>query len=222
MTKKCLNIKYNKYFIICIVEALDDKKLKRTYKRFISSNYNDLKRLDIQHKMFYKNGKFKELKGSSLNKDMKIKFINYFCQNNLINIYYIVSNNVMVQDIFYSNSARSFNYLIKLCFEHNSKNNNIHKSINFLFIDERNIRTESIATLCDYLNTELVLANNLQNGFFVSYCQSEVRKLIQIADVFSNIYFSYLHSGNVYDKEIEKMRKLNYIKNEFNFPIIFE
>ena len=45
---------------------------------------------------------------------MKKKFIDFFCQNKLFDIYYICSDNLKAENIFYSNTSRAFNYLIKL------------------------------------------------------------------------------------------------------------
>lgn len=42
--------------------------------------------------------------------------------------------------------------------------------------------------------------------------------IIQIADVFSNLYFSELKT-NVYTKEIESMKEKGYLKHIFEFPL---
>ena len=69
-------MKGNKYFIIALIRAINKDSLKRTYKRFVSANYDKLFELDQQKihpitgrvikeggKMFSE-GKFQELKGS--------------------------------------------------------------------------------------------------------------------------------------------------------------
>ena len=194
-------------------------RLKRVFKRFISSNFDVLKKMDIDNKMFYDNGKFKELKGSCFTANMKRKFVNFFCQNELFEIYYIICDNKKVKNYFYNNTARAFNYLLKLSFEHFTKYKKIAAKENYLFIDERNVRTETRSTLCEYLNTELVTGNHIQREFYVEYCQSETRELIQIADVFSNIYYTNLVANNCFSDEISKMKSEKYISGEFNFPI---
>lgn len=65
----------NRYFIIGIVIPKDSKKLKRVYKTFIRKNINELRKLDTEGKMFNKDGHFVELKGSSMNKAMKLNFM---------------------------------------------------------------------------------------------------------------------------------------------------
>lgn len=219
MTKKYLNYYKNKCFVICVIMPKNKDRLKRTYKRFISSNLEELRKIDKDKKMFYDNGKFKELKGSCFTSNMKRKFIDFFCQNELFEIYYICCDNKKVKDYFYNNTSRAFNYLIKLSFEHFTNYKYICKKKNYLFIDERNVRTDTKATLEEYLNTELVTGSHIQDGFFVEYCQSENRELIQIADVFANIYFTDLISNNCFFYELNKMRNEKYIVNEFFFPL---
>ena len=106
-----------------------------------------LKKEDNNYNMFYKTGRFKELKGSFMSNKTKRKFINYFCRNDLFNIYYICASNQMASNIFYSNKARAFNYLVRLCIEYNSINYNLKRDYNHLHIDERNVSTKTIATL---------------------------------------------------------------------------
>ena len=218
MTKKGLGYIKNQYFIICIVHVKDEKRLKRVYRRFVSSNMRSLKKEDTNYNMFYKNGKFKELKGSFMSNKTKRKFISYFCKNNLLSVYYVCVSNQMANTQFYSNKARAFNYLVRLCIEYNSINNNLKKDYNHLHIDERNVSTRTIATLEEYLNIELVTAKSLHLGFIVEYFHSEVKELIQIADVFSNIYYSFIVKGKLFDKEIDYMRNNKYIKSEYYFP----
>ncbi len=175
--------------------------------------------MDKDTKMFYDNGKFKELKGSCFTANMKRKFINFFCQNELFEIYYIVCDNKKVKDYFYNNTARAFNYLLKLSIEHFTKYKQISVKENYLYIDERNVKTETRSTLREYLNTELVTGNHIQEKFHVEYCQSETRELIQIADVFSNIYYTNLIANNCFSNEINKMKSEKYLAGEFFFPI---
>lgn len=103
--------KLNRYFIIGIVIPKDSKKLKKVYKTFIRKNLNDLCKLDTEGKMFDKNSRFVELKGSSMDKPMKLNFIKFFCQNNLFEVRYIVLDNNQLEEKFIRNKARTFNYL---------------------------------------------------------------------------------------------------------------
>lgn len=218
MTKKNLNYSKNKFFIICVVVPNNKDRLRRVFKRFVSSNFDALKSLDKNNKMFYDNGKFKELKGSCFDSKMKRKFMEFFCQNNLFEVYYIVCDNNMVKDYFYNNTARAFNYLLKLFFEHFTKFKLIPLKQNYLFIDERNVRTETRSMLKEYLNTELVTGSHIQEEFYVEHCQSESRELIQIADVFANIYYTNLIS-NCFFKELNILIKNKYLAGVFQFPL---
>ena len=169
--------------------------------------------------MFDKNGKFKELKGSCLNSTFKRKFIDYFCRNDLFEIYYIYCDNRKVKGFFYENTSRAFNYLLKIGIEYYTKKKYITKANNYFFIDERNLRTDTKATLEEYLNTELVTGSHIHDSFSVEYCQSETKKLIQLADVFSNIFYSNLISNKCYDDKIKEITKNGYIKGIFKFPL---
>ena len=184
MTKSGLRYIKNQYFVICVVLVNDEKRLKRVYKRFVSLNMESLRREDKHYNMFYKSGKFKELKGAYMSYKTKKNFVKFFCKNQLFSIFYICSSNQMADNYFYSNKARAFNYLIRLCIE-------------------------------------LVTAKRLQLGFLVEYFQSERNELIQIADVFSNIYYSYIVKGRIFDNEINYLRNNKYIKNEFYFPFSY-
>lgn len=219
MTKIRLDKINHKYFVVCIVLVNDSKKLKRIFKRYISANIERLRKNDKDNKMFYKNGKFKEIKGSSLNKEMKNHFINYFCQNNYFKIFYILCENYNVNSFFYDNTARAFNYVIKNSLESFTKNRLIKKDDNFLNVDERNVKTNSRSTLQEYLNIELYLSLEIQKTFQVLYCQSESNILIQIADFFSNLYYSNLITNGKYNEEIKMLFKKGYIKDIFKFPI---
>lgn len=219
MTKKGLRYNSNKKFVICMIRVKDGLKLNRAFKRFVSKNLEDLRKLDGgENKMFYPDGNFKELKGSMLDLAMKEKFIDFFCRNDLFEIYYIVSDNVKVKPYFYANTSRAFNYLVKNCIEYATKNNLLKKNYYNLLIDERNIRTDTKATLKEYINTELVTGQNLHDGFSVDYFASETKAMIQLADVFSNIFYVSLYRKILLDK-IVIMEKNGYIKLVYNFPI---
>ena len=74
------------YFVICLIRVINKASLKRSFKRFVASNLDELKRLDglkPEPKMF-KDGKFVELKGSYFDRAMKKKFVRdrpAFCVN---------------------------------------------------------------------------------------------------------------------------------------------
>ena len=87
----------NEYFIIALVKAVDKDSIKKSYKRFVSSNFDRLLMLDCDKvkpstgqvikeggKMFCK-GKFRELKGSQLDKRMKQNFVDFLYKSILLN-----------------------------------------------------------------------------------------------------------------------------------------
>lgn len=210
--------KLNRYFIISIVIPKSPEKLKRVYKLFIRKNIKQLKSSDKDNKMFTKDGKFKELKGSSMNKKLKLDFINFFCRNNLFEVRYIILDNNQLDERFIKNKARTFNYLIKIFLINSFKKGYIKDNELFLQIDERNVKTESKYSLEDYLNQELILNDNLLENVQVKYFDSSQNCFVQIADVFSNIMYSNLITKGNYRKEIEQLQEEKYILPPFIFP----
>ena len=210
--------KLNRYFIIGIVIPKDAKKLKRVYKTFVRKNINNLKELDTEGKMFNKDGHFIELKGSSMDRTMKLNFMKFFCQNNLFEVRYIVLDNNLLEDRFIKNKARTFNYLIKIFLINSIKKKYIRDKQIFLQIDERNVKTDSKFSLEDYLNQELSLNDNLIENIQVQYFDSSQNCFIQIADVFSNIMYSNLITKGSYEKELEQLQQNKYILPTFIFP----
>lgn len=210
--------KLNRYFVIGIVIPKDLKKLKRVYKTFIRKNIETLRILDTEGKMFDKDGHFIELKGSSMNKPMKLNFMKFFCQNNLFEVRYIILDNNQLDERFIKNKARTFNYLLKIFLINSIKKKYIEDKQIFLQIDERNVKTDSKYSLEDYLNQELLLNDNLIENVQVQYFDSSQNCLIQIADVFSNIMYSNLIAKGSYEKELEQLQQDKYILPAFVFP----
>lgn len=210
--------KLNRYFVIGIVIPKDSKKLKRVYKTFIRKNIDTLRRLDIDGKMFNQEGKFIELKGCSMDKPMKLNFINFFCQNDLLEVRYIILDNNLLDERFIKNKARTFNYLLKIFLINSIKKKYIQDKEIFLQIDERNVKTDSKYSLEDYLNQELLLNDNLADNVQVQYFDSSQNCFIQIADVFSNIMYSNLITKSSYQKELQQLQQDGYILPPFIFP----
>lgn len=204
------------YFIICTVRVKDGGKLKRIYKRFISKYFNDLKALD-DGKMFDGN-KFKELKGSSLDYEMKRKFVEYFCRSNIFEVYYIKVLNAKVKPKLYKNTSRAFNFLYKLKLSFFLKRKYLPNDEYIIQFDNRNQKNDSKNSLEDYLNAELHLNEELTEEIHVDYFNSENNTLIQIADVFSNIFYSYCFHSEKYNSIIKRMKKFKSLKGVFKFP----
>lgn len=209
---------FSRYFIIGIVIPKDPLKLKKVYKTFVRKNFKILKELDKENKMFDNNGKFIELKGSSMNKPMKLNFMDFFCQNNALEVRYIILDNNNLEERFIRNKARTFNYLLKIFLSNSIKKKYIQDTEVFLQIDERNVKTDSKFSLEDYLNQELLLNDNLLDNVLVKYFDSSQNCFIQIADVFSNIMYSNLITKGAYKKELGLLQQNKYILPSFIFP----
>ena len=206
------------YFIVALVRVLDKQKLKRKFKRFVSSNLDKLKAQDCKNKMFDINGKFIELKGNCFSPELKTKFIDYFSQEKLFEVYYIKLVNALASTSLCQNKARCFNYLIKEALFYYYNHEYFDKSSCCFQIDERNVRTEAKYLLQEYLNTELHGYDIISEDIQVAYFESSTNYLIQIADVFANFYYSHLLTGNYLDK-IKKLKKKKILRHIFTFPL---
>ena len=206
-----------RYFVISMVVVHDPTRLKKAYKRFVSKNLKRLKQCDTNNVMF-SGDKFKELKGNSFTPKLKREFVQFFCQGNYFDVFYIVVANSNVEDRLYSNTARAFNYLVKLALRYYLNNGYISNDSIVMQLDERNEKTETKYFLENYLNTEFQIEGIVSNDIKVSYFDSSYNAFIQIADVFSNIMYSQLKIKG-YTNELTFMRENGYLKHVFRYPL---
>lgn len=204
------------YFVICIIRVFDKDKIKKVLKRFISKYYNELKSID-NGKMF-KNNKFKELKGSALNIEMKYKLAEYLAKSNLFEVYYIMVDNKTIDNKFFLNKSRTFDFLLDIFLYDNLHKCNLPYSNYTIQIDERNLKIEETKVLQEYLAIQLGLKNDLIEDINVEYFDSANNSLIQISDFFSNLYYSYLMRPDNYIDIINELIDKNIIKDIFIFP----
>ncbi len=206
------------YFVISMVKVNDIKKVAKYFKRFVSENYEELKNIDKRQKMFSIDGHFRELKGSELTPDLKKEFMRKFFRENALEVFFITIDNKSVNPSLYNNTARAFNYCVKLAIGFYIRREELPSDIHTIEIDERNESTKTRYFLQEYLNTELILNENvLSNNLSVKYFDSANNIFIQIADVFANIKYSDLLTGN-YKNDLDKARKEGYLKKIFKFP----
>jgi len=210
-------IKNNKYFIMALVLVEQPEKLKKIHKRFVQKYSAELKQMDDDNKMF--DGKnFIELKGSAFTPIMKRNFVNFFCKNNYFRILYIQVDNSNVTKNLYRNKARAFNYILKLAVEYLS-NRGILTGRNWVFnIDERNVKTDAKYNLQEILCTEFSTGKDIVDEINVKYFNSANNRIIQLADVFSNIFYSNIVTDGAYNDEIKYMAENKYLINTFIFP----
>ncbi|MCF0231789.1 MAG: hypothetical protein HUJ63_05900, partial [Enterococcus sp.] len=83
---------------------------------------------------------------------------------------------------------------------------------------ERNERTGAKNLLEEYLNTEFSTSGLCSGSFKVKYFDSADNMVIQVADIFSNLYYSNIVTNGAYETVIESLREQNIIKREFIFP----
>ena len=223
-----INNKLNSPFVIAIINVLDYRKFNTVIKRFITSRFDKLKDLDNDfynkdgklmkrgNRMF-KNGKFKELKGSQFDRDMKQDFVEFITKKKYFDLYFIKIDNKLLTDKICENTARAFNYTLKLALSYFISQKYIDDEDCLIQLDERNERTDARFFLENYLNTELCLNGVTENHFTVRYLDSSVNPFIQIAYVFANIYYSQLNTHG-YDNEMYKLKERNILKAVFSFP----
>lgn len=224
------HISGNEYFIIALVRVVDKDSIKKSYKRFVSSNFDRLLMLDCDKvkpstgqvikeggKMFCK-GNFRELKGSQLDKKMKQKFVDFFVQKHSFELYYIIIDNKKLTDRFCENTARVFNYTLRLGLEYFINTGYLQNEDCILQLDERNEKIESKYFLENYLNTELSMNGTTSGKFAVQYFDSVNNNIIQIADVFANLYYSHMKTGG-YKEDIQKLKDEKILKCLFEFPV---
>lgn len=212
----------DKPFVISIIYVQDFKKLSQIFKRFVSSNFNELKRLDSESnekssgKMFI-NGKFRELKGSQFSPELKKKFVEFFTKQKYFELFYIKIDNSELTDKICENTARAFNFSLKLALSTFFEKKIIPNEDCLIQLDERNERTDAKNFLENYLNTEFCLNGISEKHFVAKYLDSANCPFIQIADIFANLYYSQLNT-NAYSDEIKKLDERNILKYIFEFP----
>lgn len=213
-----MNCSNSNKFIISIVRVLDEKSLKRRFKRFINDNLQDLQKNDKNQKMF-KNGKFVELKGCSLTSQLKRKLVDYLIKKQDFELYIIEIDNKKIDSKLYKDRSRAFNYMLKLSFEHFINQKFFAKKETYnIIIDERNVKVQAKRSLEDYMNTALQLDEQITEEIKVEYHDSAHIRFIQLADFFANLYFSECVTS-VYGDEIKKLKKNNILKRVFKFPL---
>lgn len=143
----------------------------------------------------------------------------YFNRPGLLEVFYIkVVNQHLDNDEIYANKARAFNYLIGKDFEHLFIKKLFDFDEYFLYIDNRNVKNDSKKSLEDYLNIKFSVENFFATRFRAEYYDSKNVKLIQIADFFSNLFYSDLLTKN-FESDFLELVDSNVVKDIFVFPL---
>lgn len=215
LTKNHLHHKINHKFIVAIVKIEDYGNLKKAYHEFIEKEHIKLR--GTQTNAMFKNNQFFELKGSAMSNEMHRKFINFFANVKGFNLFYLIVDNTKLPERYFRKTSRIFNYIIKNGMADFSKKRYIERGHIFLHIDNRNVKRETRDTLEEYLNIEVAMVLNLQDKFDVEYHLSEENKMVQLADVFSNIMYRH-QKNNYYTNEFNLLRKRGILKSIYEFP----
>ena len=114
----------------------------------------------------------------------------------------------------YFNTARAFNFILKLVL---IKVSSKYSKEIFLHLDNRNVKTNTIKVLKEYINTELCMAYEKYINIEVEYFQSENCHFVQIADIFANVHYSSQFNFE-YKEILSKLSYEGYIIENFTFP----
>ena len=204
-------------FVMCVVRVKDITNLRKLLKRFIYENYQEIKEIDENNKIF-NHGDFVEIKGSSLNSKLKKRLADFLCNGNILEIYYIHVFNEEVKQHFYDDPSLIYNYVLYLMLNKNLENKNLPYDDYLIDVDNRNLKHISINSLEDYLNIELKLKKRLIRSINIEYYDSKDNLMVQVSDFFSNLYFSYLKNHDLYNDLITNLKENGYIKDIFYYP----
>ena len=147
--------KYAKDFVIALVVAKNPNALRRAYKRFVSKNLEELRELDSAASLkgksrMFQNNRFKELKGSCFDREMKVRFVDFITRKNYFDLFLIKVDNTLLTDEFCKNTARAFNFIVKIALESFIKMGLLANEDHLLNLDERNERTDTKFFLQEY------------------------------------------------------------------------
>lgn len=208
----------NPYFVVALVRCKDASVAKKLHKRFVKKHMAELQRADREGRMF-KDGKFKELKGAMFTPQLKRDFMSFFCrENGNIEVFYILIRNDRISGPLYDNTARAFNYTLKLALHTLIRRGLLPDDSYSIQLDERNERTQTRHFLKAYLNTELRMDGTVSSEIDVKYFDSSRNRLVQLADVFANIYYSHLMT-EAYGEHLQSMRDSGCLRFVFEFPL---
>jgi hypothetical protein len=204
------------YFVITLVRVLGKGTLKGKYQKFCNRYMERLKTLDIDNKMF-DGEKLLELKGCYFDNQLRHEFINFFKTSSSYEIYYIKFTNSSLSDNLCRNKERAFNYPLKTAICYFLRKGMLPNEDCRINLDNRNLKTGSRMQLDEYINTELAGESNYQGTMVTEYFDSKDNHLIQVADVFSNIFYASLFNEEL-KKDIEELKSLGRIRYIFEFP----
>ena len=201
------DIEHHKYFIIAILFTRNTSRLKRYFRKGISS----LMRSNLKYEKIMENNG--EIKGSQVSESKKNAIYERIMRNckDDFEIGIIVLDNNYTEDNFIIKHARTVNYITQLfldnsfrkCSKYRNTVTNMH-----LIVDEQNISTDAEYTLEGYLNQHLTILNPLCEHFFVKYCDSKDQSLIQLIDFISNTFYR-----NIEKHDPASIKNIKLLKN---------
>ena len=205
------------YFVVTLINVLSKGALKGKYKQFVKENYEKLKELDANNEMF-DGERILELKGHCFDTGLKHEFLRLFMNLGCYELFYIKYNNARLTDNLCRNKERAFNYPFKKALSFFIKHGLLPNEDCHINLDTRNIRTDTKMSLAEYLNTDLIGNIGFKGTVELEYYDSKRNRFIQLADVFSNIYYTNLFTGE-FNEEINQLLQNGRLKKIFEFPL---
>lgn len=192
----------NRFFVIGFI-GLDNtqiiEKINRDFRK-IKVKYIEDNNLKLDYK--------KEIKGSKMPLDMQLYILEKLCKKHKLTLHYAIIDNHMLFGKLRKEPHITFNYLVNTYFKDNHRTG-ISKLK--LRLDDRNKALINLKDLEFYLQNELFVYTDVEK-VDVSYHLSHNVPMIQIADIFCNMIFSYATFYMNAKKSRPKKMKREYIK----------
>lgn len=208
-----------KVFVISVIHVKNKRHLQNSFNRFVTKNLEELREADKNNnQMFDSNGKFRELKGSSLTPELKIKFLDHICYKDNLKVYYVKVHNRKLKDNIIRNKEVAFNFILEKLLSYKFHKGYLPNNRKYhIHLDQRNLSTNLQYTLEHFLIRSLMIDKDFISDLNLTYHDSENVRFIQIADFFANLIYSNEFSDR-YKQKIKEKKKLGYISHEYNFP----
>jgi len=188
------------YFIIVMLMAYDDKRLKNLVKNFCAENNK------------------KEIHACDLGFVHKQELINKLTNQADYNISYIIADKTMIENkaLFRDNNLL-FNYLFSFLVKDIFKANTDDL---YFYLDNRTQKVSSVNSLSDYIKIKAYTDWAFDKNVIIEYHDSCSCKVIQVADLVANsIRRRYVWGNPDFYKSLNIIKSIKFPRNKFRFDI---
>jgi hypothetical protein len=212
------NVTNNQHFIIAVLFTRETARLKRYFRKGIST----LLKINKYRILQTKNG---EIKGSQVSETVKKDIYDRIVRNckDDFELGIIVLDNNNTTDSFIKNHARTFNYIFQIYLHNQFRNFSKYADDTLtmhIILDEQNIATDAKYTLDGYLEQQLTVVNPLCDHFHVKYADSKNHTLLQFIDFVSNTFYRNLEKHDATSNDnVKRLMDCICGKKLFIFPL---